>query len=322
MTAMPEPMVRDAPYEGLLVIDKESGPTSHDVVARLRRALGMRRIGHCGTLDPLATGVLVVCLGRYTRLSEWLSAGDKEYLATFLLGATSDTDDIQGEVSFPSAGRVPSREEIETVLRRFEGEIDQVPPVFSAVKVRGVRSYKLARRQQAETPRARRIRIDRLQLVDYAFPHLQVQVACSKGTYIRSLAADIGRVLGCGGLVEKLRRQRSGSLDERDALTLSQVERDVDDGVLADRLVPLSRALREFPEVGLSPEQVRAFAHGNLVTVADLPGQTARGVCAVYAPDGQFCGIGEWAGEGGSIQPRKVFHAPCPETAERTGYDG
>lgn len=311
-------MRREAPYEGLLVVDKESGPTSHDVVARLRRLLGMRRIGHCGTLDPLATGVLVVCLGRYTRLSEWLSAGDKEYLATFLLGATSDTADIQGNVSFQSADPVPSREEIETALGRFVGEIDQVPPAFSAIKVNGVRSYALARRHQAETLGARRIRIDRLQLVDYAFPHLQVRVACSKGTYIRSLAADLGEALGCGALVEKLRRLRSGTLGEGDALTLSQVEQGIREGILEHRLVPLPQALRDFPEVGLSAEQVQAFIHGNPVSLHGLPDGAAHGVCAVYSPDGQLCGMGEWTANRCSIKPRKVFNSPCPGTAEGT----
>ena len=305
----------EVPYEGLLVVDKESGPTSHDVVAQLRRLLGMRRIGHCGTLDPLATGVLVVCLGRYTRLSQWLSAGDKEYLATFLLGATSDTADIQGTVSFRSPGPVPSREEIEMALRRFEGEIDQVPPAFSAVKVRGVRSYALARRHQAETLDARRIRIDSLHLVDYAFPHLQVRVVCSKGTYIRSLAADLGEVLGCGGVVERLRRLRSGTLGEQEAFTLSQIEQKIDDGVFEYGLVPLSQALREFPEVTLSAEQVKTFAHGNPVILHGLPDATTHGVCAVYSADGQFCGMGEWAEPLGFLQPRKVFNAPCPVPA-------
>ena len=162
-----------APDEGILVIDKEVGPTSHDVVARMRRILGMRRIGHCGTLDPLATGVLVLCLGPYTRLSEWISSGDKEYEATLRLGAESDTCDAQGQIEAVSDAPVPSDTDVARAVASFRGEIDQVPPAYSAVKVDGVRSYKLARRNQAVDLKARRVQIHDLRVAEYDYPRLQ-----------------------------------------------------------------------------------------------------------------------------------------------------
>ena len=201
---------------GVLVVDKPTGPTSHDVVARTRRVLGIRRVGHCGTLDPLATGVLVLCVGPMTRFSRWLTGGDKEYEACFRLGATSDTDDALGEITeTPAADPIP-RSEIETALKGFLGVIDQVPPEHSAVRVRGVRSYHRARRKEATGLVPRPVRVDRFEIVGYEPPRLRVHVSCGQGTYIRSLARDLGQVLGCGGLVETIEAPaRRGADDSR-----------------------------------------------------------------------------------------------------------
>jgi len=270
----------------------------------------MRRIGHCGTLDPLATGVLVVCLGRYTRLSEWLSAGVKEYLATFFLGATSNTFDAQGEIA-PKVGILPSRPEaVDQALKRFKGFIEQVPPAFSAVKVQGVRSYALARRHQAVPLKPRQVHITGIEVVDYDFPRLTLRIECSRGTYIRSLAADLGEELGCGAYVQALRRLRVGELDLQIALSLGAVEQAHQGGTLAENLVPVSRALSGLAKVVLQPEQLRRFVHGNPVALgASLGGGDGSQRCAVFDPDGTFFGIGEWEAESRKLKPKRVLRA-------------
>jgi|APSaa5957512622_1039677.scaffolds.fasta_scaffold09864_4 tRNA pseudouridine55 synthase len=302
-------------FEGVLVVDKETGPTSHDVIARLRRLLSMRRIGHCGTLDPLATGVLVVCLGKYTRLNEWLTEGEKEYLATFRLGGTSDTGDAQGEITSSGVdASLPLRGEIEKEIKTFEGAIEQVPPAFSAVKVDGVRSYVRARRREVVSLPPRRVYIDQIQLLHCEYPLLHLHIVCSKGTYIRSLAVDLGIRLGCGAYVQQLRRTRVGNLHVEDALTLDDVEKAVKNGDFSRHLVPIPRALGQLPKVALSVDQIRDFTHGIRVTInADPEGETGD-ACAVYGVENEFVGMGKWEEkEGGMwLKPHKVFHSvPC-----------
>ncbi len=281
---------------GVLVVDKPTGPTSHDVVTRVRRALGIRRVGHCGTLDPLATGVLVLCVGPMTRFSRWLTGGDKEYNACFRLGATSDTDDALGRIAEARSVRPPDRSEIEDVLKRFRGGIDQVPPEHSAVRVRGLRSYHRARRQEPTGLVARPVRIDRFEVVSYEPPRLRVRVECGKGTYIRSLARDLGQALGCGGLVEQLRRLRVGSLTIGDAVEWAALERQ---GV-KERLLDARHALRGILGfVNVDREEAEAFTHGRPVPVEARPGERA-----VFHQAG-FLGVGQ-VDEEGRLQPRRV----------------
>lgn len=299
-------------YEGVLVVDKETGPTSHDVIARLRRLLSMRRIGHCGTLDPLATGVLIVCLGKYTRLNEWLTQGEKEYLATFHLGGTSDTGDAQGEIT--SSGddlSHPLWGEIEREIKTFEGTIDQVPPAFSAVKVDGVRSYVRARRREVVSLPSRRVHISQIQLLHCQYPLLHLRIVCSKGTYIRSLATDLGMRLGCGAYVQELRRTRVGNLHVADALTLEDVERTVEKGDFSRYLVPIPRALGQWPQVALAADQIRDFAHGIRVAIDAGPKGEPGDACAVFGLESEFVGMGKWEAKEGEIwlKPHKVFHS-------------
>ena len=297
----------DYPYQGVLVVDKPLGLTSHQVVAVLRRLLGMRRIGHCGTLDPLASGVLVHCLGRFTRLCQWLSAGDKEYQTTFCLAATSDTGDAQGVVTPHPVAYEPVLEAVLAEAEGLVGEIEQVPPAYSAVKVDGVRSYRLARRHQAVPLAPRRIRIAQLEVLDYAFPFLRLRVVCSAGTYIRSLAADLGERLGCGAYVYALRRCRAGHLDLTLAWSLDQLEEAVQDRRMEQCLVPPLEALAGFPRVALKPEAVRSFMHGALAGLVSPRPDQGDQVYAVCDQQGRFYGMGRCSEEGDQIQPLTVL---------------
>ncbi|MFA6110180.1 MAG: tRNA pseudouridine(55) synthase TruB [Candidatus Latescibacterota bacterium] len=300
--------------DGILVIDKEPGPTSHDVVAQVRRLLGQPRVGHCGTLDPLATGVLVICLGRYTRLSQWLGDEDKEYQATFVLGATSDTGDAQGQVN-PSpidpAGPEPDREAMLSALHGLEGVREQVPPAYSAVKVHGVPSYRLARRDAAVPLAPRTVRVNAVNLVGYEYPRVEVRVECGKGTYVRSLAVELGERLGCGGYVEALRRLRAGTLDLGRAVSMDRLARATANGSLADCLVPVEEALSGIPRVVLEAESDRSFCHGNPVPFATAA--TTGSVAAVFDAAGSFRGIGAWDRQRGVLAPRAVLVGPETE---------
>ena len=307
----------DAALDGILVIDKPTGPTSHDIVASLRRILGMRRIGHCGTLDPLASGVLITCLGRYTRLSQWISAADKEYESAFCLGAVSDTGDSQGTLTPREGAPRPTRTEVETAMAEFRGRIRQVPPVYSAVKIGGVRSYELARRDEPATPPSRSVRVSTFETKAFDYPDLEVRIACSKGTYVRALATDLGERLGCGGYVERLRRVRVGALGADRAVGLDEVERRVAVGEIEQLFISPREALRPLPAVTLPAAPLSAFMHGNTVSVLDAgtqlePESTASAEdveCAVFDELERLCGVGEWHSEGRSLRPVKVLAA-------------
>jgi tRNA pseudouridine55 synthase len=208
---------------GVLVVDKPVGLTSFGVVARVRRAAGGVRTGHAGTLDPLANGVLVVALGRATKSIEQLMATDKRYRTTIDLSAFTTTDDAEGERTPVEVPEPPSIDVVRTALRGFVGTIEQVPPVYSAMKVKGRRAYQLARQGDAPVMTPRPVRIDAIELVDYAWPRLVIDVACGKGTYIRSLARDIGRSLGTGGHCATLRRTAVGPFTESIAIPLDRV---------------------------------------------------------------------------------------------------
>ena len=304
---------------GILVLDKEPGPTSHDIVAQMRRILGCRRIGHCGTLDPLATGVLVLCSGTYTRLSEAIAGTDKEYRVRLCLGATSDTEDAEGVIAPAAELRIPSDDEVAAALVRFRGTISQVPPAYSAVKVGGVRSYHLARRKKVVEIPARQVRIIQLEVLKCEFPDLELRVVCSKGTYIRSLARDIGTALGCGAYVADLRRVRVGSLDLSVAVTVDEVQKAVDERRFGELIVPTSLALSSLHAVTLTHRQVATFLHGGTVatepvcpTVTSEKGAEfeagSAGTCAVYDEAEHLLGLGSWVdGTRTSLRPSKVL---------------
>jgi tRNA pseudouridine55 synthase len=294
---------------GILVVDKESGPTSHDVVARVRRIIGERRVGHCGTLDPLATGVLVTCIGRFTRLNEWLSAGEKEYIAELTLGAVSNTFDAQGTIEAIEGADAPSLDLVAESLGRFQGAIMQRPPAYSAVKVDGERSYTLARQNRAVELAARPVTVSELAVSSYEYPKLMLRLVCSRGTYVRSIAHDLGNLLGCGAYVSKLKRTRVGSLDMTMARSLDEIDEATAMGELEACFVAPHLALSGLDHVALQHPQLDSFAHGNAVRFVCSGRGTAK-VCAVFDEKRDLFGIGEWRGEGRLLQPLRVLREP------------
>jgi tRNA pseudouridine55 synthase len=275
---------------GALVIDKPPGWTSHDVVARLRKLTGVRRIGHAGTLDPFATGVLPIGIGKATRLIQYAQADEKVYEALVILGIETDSGDLEGTVvaretpvAWPSAGAV------QQVIDTFVGKVQQVPPAFSAIKVDGRRLYERARAGEVVDVPARLVRIDEIRLVSYQPPAVTIQVRCGPGTYIRALARDIGRALGVGGHCQALRRLRVGDLDLAGAWTLDELERFDSPEQFASVVLAPDRFVAALPAVVISRDQVAAWYDGRLVTVLEtLEPDTFR----VYDPSGRFLGLG------------------------------
>ncbi len=246
---------------GLLVLDKPAGMTSRDALNRAQRWLPRgTKLGHTGTLDPLATGVLVACVGAATKLAEYVQAMGKGYATRIRLGAQSDTQDADGAVTVTDGAVPPSEEAIRAALSPFHGEIQQQPPAYSALKVGGVRAHELARAGREVELAARPVRIDAVRLIRYEWPFLDLEIDCGKGTYIRSIARDIGDALGVGGLVQELRRTRVGEFRAEDGVTLDATPEDV-----TAKLLPLSRAVAGLPKVALSADDLRRLWHGQRV---------------------------------------------------------
>jgi len=214
--------------EGIIIVNKPSGMTSHDVVLRVRRVLGIRRVGHAGTLDPLATGILIILIGKATKLFSRFESFDKGYRATLLLGTRTRSADIQGDVLRREPYEKITRDQVESALQRFVGEIDQLPPMVSAVKVKGRRLYELARQGLEVERKARRIRINRLDLATFELPHIQISLECSKGTYVRQIAEDLGEALGCGACITQIERFKVGPFEMTQAVELNKLsEKDI-----------------------------------------------------------------------------------------------
>lgn len=287
--------------EGILLVDKPAGPTSHDIVARVRRLSGVRRVGHTGTLDPLATGLLAICVGRATRLAEYLSGQSKSYEASVRLGQETTTYDAEGEIVAERQVSV-SEEELAAALDAFRGVITQLPPLYSAVKVDGKPLYRLAREGvEVERP-ARTVTIFELDLIGWLPPLLELRIVCSSGTYVRSLAHDLGRVLECGGHVQALRRTAVGSFEVEEAVSLETLSQED----LQDHLLPAEAAVRHLPRLSLSVEDALDLYHGReIARQADQP--EASLVCA-YDSEGQFVGLVKSAGE--LWRPHKIFYRP------------
>lgn len=252
---------------GILLIDKPQGMTSHDVVRRVRRLLRTRRVGHTGTLDPLATGVLPVAVGEATRIVQFLMEGDKTYRAVLKLGETTTTQDAEGEVleCRPVAG--VTAEAVAAASRSFEGVIRQLPPMYSALKKDGVPLYRLARQGIEVERESREVRIDRLQILDVDLPLITLEVDCSKGTYVRTLCHDLGLALGTGAHLVALRRTRSGSFTEADCVILEELETD---GTAAPPLLSVDEALRGMPALEVDAEATRRLADGIPPALASL----------------------------------------------------
>ncbi|PWU06581.1 MAG: tRNA pseudouridine(55) synthase TruB [Verrucomicrobia bacterium] len=228
--------------EGILLIDKPSGCTSHDVVDRVRKKLKMKRIGHAGTLDPLATGLLIILVGKSTKASQYLISLDKEYEATLLLGQVTDSQDADGQIMVTKEVPDFTREQIESVVNAFHGDQYQLPPMFSAKKVNGVPLYKMARKGEEVVREPRFIRISKIQVTDFSSPHVSFAITCSKGTYVRTIAHDIGQKLSCGAHLIQLRRTATDKFRIENALTLESFE-DMTLHEIRDHLIPTYKAL-------------------------------------------------------------------------------
>ncbi|HAA75319.1 TPA: tRNA pseudouridine(55) synthase TruB [Candidatus Latescibacteria bacterium] len=292
---------------GILPIDKPGGMTSHDVVARVRKTLGIKKVGHAGTLDPLATGVLVVCLGRATRLSDYLMGQRKRYVTRVRLGVETNTLDADGEVTARSQVLPDGIESIEAAAKQFRGTIRQVPPMYSARKVSGKRLHELARAGKVVEREARDVEIDSLDILDYTPPFLDLDVRCSKGTYIRSLAADLGRALRCGGSVETLRRTEIGRIQVDQCVGLDHLTA----SSVSPALLDPYEALSDLQECRLTDEEINRFAHGNEVSVSSEP----TDACRVTDEAAAFWGIGK-VGPDGRLHPVCVLREQ--ETARET----
>jgi tRNA pseudouridine55 synthase len=296
---------------GLLNVNKPLGITSHDVVDRVRRASGVRRVGHAGTLDPAASGVLLVCLGQATRVSEYLMEGRKRYDAQIRLGVSTDSGDSEGEIVCQAKEVNTTQQEIEQALRLFLGPMDQIPPMHSALKHKGTPLYELARRgiEVERTPRP--VEIHNLQLIDWTPPLLRLEVQCSKGTYIRALARDLGEALGVGAHLQSLVRLASGPFTLDRAVSLTTVEDSFAKGYWPRILHRLDEALLHFEAVIVDQETERKIRQGQ--RVKGLQPRNAP-FCRAYSSTGRFIALLRYDQEKEVWQPRKVFNPYADNT--------
>jgi tRNA pseudouridine55 synthase len=297
----PRPQVPD----GVLVVDKTEGPTSHDVVTLARRALGVSRIGHTGTLDPMATGVLPLVVGRATRLAQFLTASDKTYEATIAFGRTTDTHDASGKIVM-TCDRRPTREALEAAIEKFRGTFEQTPPVFSAKNIDGERSYDLARRGKidAETrPKAVSVTAKRLEILWFDGDTARLEMQVTAGFYVRALAHDLGEALACGAVLTALRRTRSGEFALDRAVPLAEVLQAPRD-VVASRIIPFRELLPGLPSVTLrSAAQLERLKNGVEMAPADLvaPLPALPPIVRLLGPDGDLVGLAKPGKTPGSL---------------------
>jgi len=298
--------------EGILAVYKPAGFTSHDVVAKVRRILKMKRIGHTGTLDPEVTGVLPLCLGRATRVVEYMQELPKEYYATLRLGIATDTEDLTGQVIEQVDSVSVTKEDVMQVLNSFQGVISQVPPMFSAVKVDGKRLYELAREGKTVERKSREVTIYEIEMTDTSwdgpYPELSFRVLCSKGTYIRTLCVDIGRALGLPSVMVKLTRSKSAGIDAEHCLTFDDIQRYMDEGTLGSHLIPVDQAIPQLPVHTVSEEKTSAAIQGQRLSYKSvIPEVNGDGPIRLYDVKGRFLGIFQRQEDTGAIAPVKVF---------------
>jgi tRNA pseudouridine55 synthase len=295
--------------DGILVLDKPAGVSSNRALQSVKYLYNAAKAGHTGSLDPLATGILPLCLGEATKFSQYLLDADKAYLSTFVLGTVTDSGDAEGQVLEVRDASAVTESDVVSALKRFEGEIEQVPSMFSAIKQNGQPLYKLARQGLEVERKARHVVIQELQLRAFRGgdkPEIDIYVACSKGTYVRSLAEDLGRVLGCGAFVSALRRMRSGPFVIEDSVALATLQalRDSSDLAAIDAfLLPADAALGELPLVSLSESGGYYMRQGQPVMVPNAP---SGGIVRVALHSGEFLGIGEMLDDG-RVAPRRLI---------------
>lgn len=309
---------------GVLNVYKEKGFTSHDVVAKLRGITGQRKIGHTGTLDPDATGVLPVCLGRATKLCDMLTDKDKTYEAVLLLGKVTDTQDISGQVLSTMDTAHLQEKEVQRTIEQFVGEYAQIPPMYSALKVNGRKLYELAREGKIVERKARLVRIHEIRILEMQLPRVRMEVTCSKGTYIRTLCQDIGERLGCGGCMEELVRTRVSRFKLEESMTLDEIRRLQEEGTLEKVLVPIDAMFDAYKKMFVKERWDSLAKNGNALPAravvcacghkedpdmkekADLGIEDQESV-RLYDEAGQFIGIYRWQKEKKEYRIVKMF---------------
>jgi tRNA pseudouridine55 synthase len=297
---------------GILNVNKPVGPTSFQVVGMVRRRSGVKRVGHAGTLDPMAGGVLLVCLGQASRVSEYLMGLPKAYRATVRLGASTTTYDAEGEVVREGDYAGVTRAVVEEALAGFVGEIMQAPPAYSAVKVEGERAYRRARRGEDVAPAPRKTEVYRIDVLRFEPPEVEIDVECGKGTYIRSLAHDLGEKLGCGAHLSALTRTRVGPFRIEDAIAMAELEAAFERGDWVEHLLPLDYGLIHMPQVTLHIEDEKDIRHGQAVAIdgertEGIPAISDGMLCRAYAEDGSLVAIIRYDAALGMWRARKVF---------------
>ena len=290
---------------GIINVYKEKGYTSHDVVAVLRKIAGQKKIGHTGSLDPDATGVLPVCLGRATKLCDLLTDRDKTYEAVLLLGKTTDTQDISGAILKEQPTDHLNEAEVTKVIESFKGTYDQIPPMYSALKVNGKKLYELAREGKTVERKSRKVTIYQIHIKEIQLPRVRMEVTCSKGTYIRTLCHDIGNLLGTGGCMEELTRTKVGRFELKDSLKLEELRDLAQNGRLEDALIPLDQMFSELQSVVPAEKYIPKAYNGNDFFKNQLSedGKFCSGEkVRVYDAQGHFIGVYRY------MEDRKMFH--------------
>ena len=297
---------------GILNLDKPKGSTSFRVVALVRKLSAVKKVGHAGTLDPLATGVLLVCLGQAARVSEYLMELPKTYLADVRLGVATDTFDATGTPVSEGDAESVDDASLRAALKTLESAEQQVPPVYSAVKIGGTPAHRLARAGRPVSLRPRAVRIERVDLLSFEPPLVGLEVRCGKGTYVRTLADDLGRLLGCGAHLTALRRTAVGPFIADEAVSLGRLEGAFADGTWRELLLPLDYGLGHLPAAYLEMEAEKDVRHGCALEAGTAPFERLRDapegqLCRAYAEDGSFVGILQYEGDSRLWKPRKVF---------------
>ena len=292
--------------DGILNVYKEQDYTSFDVVAKLRGILKQKKIGHTGTLDPEAEGVLPVVLGKATKLVDLLTEKQKTYEALLHLGLETDTQDMTGTVLEEKPVEV-TEEEVRTVIRSFLGEQQQIPPMYSALKVDGKKLYELAREGKTVERKPRAVQFYEIEIKKIELPYVRFSVTCSKGTYIRTLCHDIGQKLGCGGCMGEMLRTRHGNFVWEDSMTLAQVEEAVRNGTIGDRVISIGQVLKDYPEIFCTREGDRLLENGNALAERFVRGEHKEGWVRMCDSQGGFKGIYQWDEVKKRYQPQKMF---------------
>lgn len=300
-------------FNGIMNVYKEAGFTSHDVVAKLRRICKQKKIGHTGTLDPDAVGVLPVCFGSGTKLCGLLTDWDKEYIATLQLGVCTDTQDLSGQVLFKTDEEIlaaVTEEQVRESTLHFLGGYEQIPPMYSALKVNGKKLYELARAGREVERRPRRVEISELEILKMALPTVRFRVVCSRGTYIRTLCHDIGERIGCGGAMASLTRSRVGMFGVDQALRLSEIEKLWEEGKISDAIIPPDAVFTSARAATVTSEGKRLLENGNRIPaklLSEAGGLGEEEQLRMYDETGRFYGIYQYDEERKEVRPVKMF---------------